>query len=1169
MFLCNVAIAQDQCAPVGWATENGGTTGGGNATPVTVTSASELQNELNSGDPKVIYVDGSIGSGVGTRISIEENDKTIFGMPGATLNGGFDVEANNIIIRNLIIQGPGAEDVDGVDCITLQKSATNVWMDHLDIRDGQDGNMDITNGSNYVSVTWTKFSYTSRSSDHQYCMLIGNSASKTSDRGKLKTTLQYNFFGEGVVERMPRVRFGQVHVVNNLFDNDVSNYAIRAGREADILVESNVFNGIDDPFDLHNGDYTAIEERNNIFNNTTGDQDDDGTAFTPPYSLNITDVNNVESIIRAGVGATLTAMDCGNTNENESPQVEITSPQQNTTFQAPADIMIEASASDNDGSVSRVEFFNGNNKLGEDNSSGYSFIWNDVAEGSYDLTAVAYDDEGASTTSSVITIVVEASGDTDCNGDVGGSAYIDDCGQCVGGNTGQSPCEPGGSCDANNPSYGIMGFATLNGGTTGGTGGDEVTVSTGEELQNAISDKSSGPLTIYVDGVINQSNSPGLSKIDIKDVSDISIIGVCDRGEMDGIGIKIWRASNIIIQNMTIHHVNIGDGDCIGIEGPSDHVWVDHCELYNEYEGVDKDYYDGLLDAKGEVDYITYSWNYLHDSWKAALSGSSDGDEHDRRITYHHNRFENINSRLPLFRFGSAHIFNNYYKDVASTAINSRMGACVKIENNHFENVNNPYVSAYSDEDGYGDISGNELINSPFSFSGDTRELMSCTANIPYDYDNYLNCVDVVPSMVTAYSGVGVINSCDGGGTQYTLTTSTEGNGTISSTPDQTTFDEGSTVSLTAVPEEGYVFDGWTGDVVSNDNPVIITMNSDISIVANFVQEEPDTYTLTIATEGSGTVTTDPDKETYDQFETVQATAEAADGWAFTGWTGDYTGTDNPAWITLDVSKSVTAVFELLPFDGVMIDVPDVCTFEGEVETEHAGYQGSGYVNFTNETGSSMLFVLNAESAQNNVELTLQYANGTDANRPMDVWVNGTDMNTTVDFTGTGDWANWEYQSVVVDLRAGNNAIELTSLENEGGPNIAFIGFENEAVSIGSCEPDCNDEVGGNAFIDSCGTCAGGSTGIEPITEEDGCVTGLSSTEVPSPECYPNPFNEQFTIEFNGSFDYAVFNAKGVIVDEGSATHSARISNTLEKGMYMVRVQYADGKYFHKKLIKQ
>lgn len=311
--------------------------------------------------------------------------------------------------------------------------------------------------------------------------------------------------------------------------------------------------------------------------------------------------------------------------------------------------------------------------------------------------------------------------------------------------------------------FALIGYATQNGGTTGGSGGTVVYASTGDQILGYIDEKKDGAyangLIIVVNGTITPSNTSA-TKIDVKEVRDVSVVGSGTSGEFNGIGIKVYRAGNVILRNLKIHHVDIGDKDCIGIEGPADHVWVDHCELYNEYgDNVDKDYYDGLLDAKAESEYITYSWNYLHDSWKTMLVGSGDTDDFDRKITMHHNIFENCNSRMPLYRFGTGHVFNNYYVDGESTAINSRMGACLRIENNYFENVINPYVTAYSSEDGYGDLINNILDNCSFSYSSDVRELPSCNSSVPYSYQDVLNSASSVPTITRQNAGVGKLSN--------------------------------------------------------------------------------------------------------------------------------------------------------------------------------------------------------------------------------------------------------------------------------------------------------------------------------------------------------------------------------------------------------------------------
>ena len=93
---------------------------------------------------------------------------------------------------------------------------------------------------------------------------------------------------------------------------------------------------------------------------------------------------------------------------NASPTVSLTSPTGGTTFAAPASITLNATAADADGTVSKVEFYNGTTKLGEDLSSPYTFSWTSVPVGSYSLTARATDNAGAVTTSAAVSVTVSA-----------------------------------------------------------------------------------------------------------------------------------------------------------------------------------------------------------------------------------------------------------------------------------------------------------------------------------------------------------------------------------------------------------------------------------------------------------------------------------------------------------------------------------------------------------------------------------------------------------------------------------------------------------------------------------------------------------------------------------------------------------------------------------------
>ncbi len=99
---------------------------------------------------------------------------------------------------------------------------------------------------------------------------------------------------------------------------------------------------------------------------------------------------------------------------NNLPTVSIISPADGAEFNAPATVTINATASDSDGTVSKVDFYQGSTLLGTDTTTPYSYTWNNVTDGNYILTAKATDDEGAATISSPVSITVNAIVTTGC-----------------------------------------------------------------------------------------------------------------------------------------------------------------------------------------------------------------------------------------------------------------------------------------------------------------------------------------------------------------------------------------------------------------------------------------------------------------------------------------------------------------------------------------------------------------------------------------------------------------------------------------------------------------------------------------------------------------------------------------------------------------------------------
>lgn len=302
----SLAVTAPDMPMIGWATQNGGTTGGAGKTVVTVSNVSDLRKYAEAGNATIYVKPGTYTVPSKSAIKVGSN-VTLYGYQGAVLaqtytgttnedNTIMSLEGKNIIVRNLVFKGSGAVDKDAGDCLHV-KGGSNVWIDHVEVYDGEDGNLDVINGANYVTISWTKFHYTSASSNHQFSNLIGNSDSKTSDDGKLKTTIHHSWWGKGVGERMPRVRFGQVHVANNLFNSDKSSTCVRAGYKANIRVENNVFIGVNKPVDLYEGDYTSVYSAGNYEEGVKkGSAAGDGKSggFTPSYSVKWTDVSTKE-----------------------------------------------------------------------------------------------------------------------------------------------------------------------------------------------------------------------------------------------------------------------------------------------------------------------------------------------------------------------------------------------------------------------------------------------------------------------------------------------------------------------------------------------------------------------------------------------------------------------------------------------------------------------------------------------------------------------------------------------------------------------------------------------------------------------------------------------------------------------------------------------------------
>ncbi|MFE5212817.1 polysaccharide lyase family 1 protein [Streptomyces sp. NPDC056600] len=319
---------------------------------------------------------------------------------------------------------------------------------------------------------------------------------------------------------------------------------------------------------------------------------------------------------------------------------------------------------------------------------------------------------------------------------------------------------------------GATGFATQNGGTTGGAGGQTVRATTGTAIHTALCNRASRstPIVIQVEGTINHANTSQVSGgscstasgvIELKQISNVTIVGVGGGAVFDQLGIHIRESSNIIIQNVTVRNVKksgsptSNGGDAIGMESDVRNVWVDHTTL--EASGGESEGYDGLFDMKDNTQYVTLSYSTLRNSGRGGLIGSSESDVSNGYVTFHHNLYENIDSRTPLLRGGVAHIYNNHYRNLNESGINSRAGARAKVDNNYFEDSKDVLGTFYTDAAGYWQVSGNIFDNVTWSSrSGDTNPAgpnpqSNTTVSVPYGFS--LDAANCVPSVVSQTAG--------------------------------------------------------------------------------------------------------------------------------------------------------------------------------------------------------------------------------------------------------------------------------------------------------------------------------------------------------------------------------------------------------------------------------
>lgn len=211
---------------------------------------------------------------------------------------------SNIIIRNITFVGPGSVDVGGSDLISSTGGAKNIWVDHCAFSDGMDGNFDITQKSDFHTVSWCTFTYTARSYMHQNTNLIGSSDSETT--GYLNTTFAYNWWGTGCKQRMPMARVGKIHMLNNYYTCSGSSNCINPRKNSEFLIEGNyIAKGVKNYYSQSSAKAVTWLS-NNYIAESSSLPSSFGTAVTVPYTYTAAAASEVPAIVQGHAGATLT-----------------------------------------------------------------------------------------------------------------------------------------------------------------------------------------------------------------------------------------------------------------------------------------------------------------------------------------------------------------------------------------------------------------------------------------------------------------------------------------------------------------------------------------------------------------------------------------------------------------------------------------------------------------------------------------------------------------------------------------------------------------------------------------------------------------------------------------------------------------------------------------------
>ncbi len=205
-------------------------------------------------------------------------------------------------------------------------------------------------------------------------------------------------------------------------------------------------------------------------------------------------------------------------------------------------------------------------------------------------------------------------------------------------------------------------------------------------------------------------------------------------------------------------------------------------------------------------------------------------------------------------------------------------------------------------------------------------------------------------------------------------------------------------------------------------------------------------YTVTKQATPGGTITQTPEGTSLKESTLIKFTAVPNKGWSFSGWSGDYSGTENSLTIP-SLSSDISVLASFAPLDKFVYEAEYGILKDALKETKNAGFTGEAYVNISAVTGSCIEIPVFADEAGQKV-VFITFANGSGTARQFSISVNGTQQIPAVNFEPTANWTTWEAKQVSLTLPQGASTITLATIDGQDGPNIDKVTIDHGTTSL-------------------------------------------------------------------------------------------------------------------------